>query len=164
MLREWLVQASRRGKAPPIDPFNGEAQDIVFDDWVPALCHAAEWNEWTDDETLMQLAGHMRGRALQEWNLLPRNEKASLEEAISSLRNRLDPCSRVVAAQDFRHASQHEKKPVADYIRRLEQLLRVAYGRDAMSNETRETLLHSQFQEGLSYELMKAPAVSGSHT
>ena len=158
------ASGSRRGKAPPIDPFNGEAQDIAFDDWVPALCRAAEWNGWTDDETLMQLAGHMRGRALQEWNLLPRNEKASLEAAISSLRSRLDPCSRVVAAQDFRHASQHEKEPIADYIRRLEQLFRVAYGRDAMSDETRETLLHSQFQEGLSYELMKAPAVSGSHT
>ena len=32
-----------------------------------------------------------------------------------------------------------------------------------MSDETRETLLHSQLQEGLSYRLMQAPAVSGSH-
>ena len=31
-----------------------------------------------------------------------------------------------------------------------------------MSIETRETLLHSQLQEGLEYELMKAPAVSGA--
>ena len=61
---------SRRGKAPPIDPFNGEAQDIAFDNWVPALCRAAEWNGWTDDETLMQLAGHMHGRSLQEWRCM----------------------------------------------------------------------------------------------
>ena len=33
-----------------------------------------------------------------------------------------------------------------------------------MSDETRATLLHGQLQEGLQYELMKAPAVSGSHT
>jgi len=32
-----------------------------------------------------------------------------------------------------------------------------------MSEETRSTLLHSQLQEGLRYEIMKAPAVSGSH-
>jgi len=40
----------------------------------------------------------------------------------------------------------------------------VAYGQDQMSLETRETLLHSQFQEGLRYSLMKAPAVSGAQT
>ena len=79
------------------------------------------------------------------------------------MRNRLDPCSRALAAQDFRHASQRRGESVADFIRRLEQMFKLAYGRDKMSDETRETLLHSQLQEGLSYELMKAPAVSGSH-
>ena len=68
-----------------------------------------------------------------------------------------------MATQDFCHASQHDGEPVADYIRCLEQIFRVAYGRETMSDETRNTLLHSQLQEGLSYELMKAPAVSGSH-
>jgi hypothetical protein len=32
-----------------------------------------------------------------------------------------------------------------------------------MSDETRGTLLHDQLQEGLRYDIMKAPAVSGSH-
>ena len=31
-----------------------------------------------------------------------------------------------------------------------------------MSSETRDTLLYSQLQEGLKYDLMKAPAVSGA--
>ena len=31
-----------------------------------------------------------------------------------------------------------------DFIRRLEQLFKLAYGRDGMSEETRGTLLHSQ--------------------
>ena len=44
------------------------------------------------------------------------------------------------------------------------QLYCRAYGREGMSDETRNTLLHGQMQEGLCYELMKAPAVSGSHT
>ena len=69
-----------------------------------------------------------------------------------------------MAAQDFRHLSQADTESVANYIRRLERTFRVAYGRDNMSKETRETLLHSQLQEGLYYELMKAPAVSGAQT
>ena len=51
---------------------------------------------------------------------------------------------------------------MADYIRRLEQIYRKAYGRDGMSTEPRTTLLHSQLQEGLVYDLMRAPAVSGA--
>ena len=154
----------RRGKAPPVDPFSGETADLAFEDWLPALQRAAEWNQWSDSETLIQLAGHLRGRALQEWSLLRIAEKESLKVAIDALRSRLDPGSRALAAQDFRHASQCEGESVADYIRRLEQLFRRAYGRERMSDETRETLLHGQLQEGLCYELMKAPAVSGSHT
>ena len=36
------------------------------------------------------------------------------------------------------------------------------HGQDAMSGETRDTLLYCQLQEGLRLELMKAPAVSGT--
>lgn len=56
----------RRGKAPPVDPFNGETTDTKFEDWLPSLPRAAEWNCWSDEETLIQIAGHLRGRALQE--------------------------------------------------------------------------------------------------
>jgi hypothetical protein len=38
----------------------------------------------------------------------------------------------------------------------------VAYGRDGLGMKTRETLLHSQLQEGLKYDLMRSPAVSGA--
>ena len=61
------------------------------------------------------------------------------------MRNRLDPGSRVVAAQDFRHVAQRDGESVSDYIRRLEQLFRRAYGHEGMSDETRDTLLHGHF-------------------
>ena len=156
--------AVRRGKAPPVDSFSGDTDEITFDDWLPALQRAAEWNGWSEAETLMQLAGHLRGRALQEWTLLRAAETDSLQPATKALRNRLDPGSRAVAAQDFRHASQRDGEPVSDYIRRLEQLFRRAYGHEWMSDDTRDTLLHGQLQEGLCYALMTAPAVSGSRT
>ena len=47
----------RRGKAPHIDTFGGETS---FEDWLPALERAALWNSWSDEETLLQLAGHLR--------------------------------------------------------------------------------------------------------
>ena len=37
-----------------------------------------------------------------------------------SLQSRLDPGSRIMAAQDFRHASQDEGEKAADFVRRLE--------------------------------------------
>ena len=143
-----------------MDQFDGESPDVLFEDWIPALLRAAEWS---DRETLIQLAGHLRGRAQQEWGLLSEQEKESLERATASLRARLDPSSRTLAAQDFRHASQREGESVSDFIRRLEQLFKLAYGRDGLSEETRGILLHGQLQEGLRYDIMKAPAVSGSH-
>ena len=53
----------RRDKAPPVDAFTGESPDILLDDWFPALQRAADWNGWSSTETLIQLAGHLRGRA-----------------------------------------------------------------------------------------------------
>ena len=51
---------------------------------------------------------------------------------------------------------------MTDYIHRLEQAYRKAYGREKMSSETRDTLLFGQLQEGLKCALVKAPAVSGA--
>ena len=91
----------RRGKAPPVDAFTGENQEVRLDDWLPALQRATEWNGWSQDELLIQLAGHLRGRALQEWNLLGSSERASYDTAVAALRRRLDPGARAMAAQDF---------------------------------------------------------------
>ena len=160
------VQQSRkrRGRAPPVDPFTGEDPESQLDDWLPTLDRACKWNDWTEEELLLQLAGHLRGRALQEWSLIDPGDRKTWEDATQALRSRMEPGSRALAAQDFRHLSQGDGETVADYMRRLERTFRVAYGRDSMSTETRETLLHSQLQEGLRFDLMKAPAVSGAQT
>ena len=73
-------------------------------------------------------------------------------------------CNKALAAQDFRHICQGDNESVADFIRRMEHTFKVAYGRDSMSQETRNALLHGQLQDGLRYEIMKAPAVSGAQT
>ena len=87
-----------------------------------------------------------------------------MEKAVGALRNQLDEGGRTLDAQDFRHSLQKEGETVSDYIRRLESTFKIAYGRDAMAAGTRDTLLHGQFQEGLQYELMRSPAVSGAST
>ena len=159
--RQRKLPIKRKGRTPPIEPFTGEDLEVRLNDWLPALHQAAQWSE---EELLIQLAGHLRGRALQEWNLLEHKELLTSESAISALRNRLESGMRVLAAQDFRHTSQKEMESTADFIRRLERTFRVAYGHDSMSVETHETILYSQLQEGLRHDLMKSPAVSGAQS
>ena len=154
----------RKGRAPPVDPFFGDSIDVTFDDWLPSLERAAVWNSWTEEESLLQLAGYLRGRAFQEWNLLQPEERQDYKKAVQELVKRLDPGSRSLAAQDFRHTRQRDAEIVADFIRRLEKTFQIAYGKDGMSSETRQMLLYSQLQEGLSDELMRSPAVSGALT
>ena len=140
---------SRVGKAPPIDSFSGDSHEVLFDDWLPSLERAATWNGWTEEEKLLQLAGYLKGRAFQEWQLIDDVEKRTFDLAVKSSHLHLDPGSKAMAAQDFRHLAQKEKELVAEFIRRLERAFQVAYGRDRMSTETRDTLLHGQLQEGL---------------
>ena len=152
----------RRGKAPPVDPFTGEDPVCRLDDWLPTLKRAAEWNGWTEGDLLLQLAGHLKGRALQEWNLMADTEKTTYSQATAALAGRLDPGSRIMAAQDFRHASQEDCEKVGDFIRRLEQLFKLAYGHDAISAETRAVMLYGQMHEGLKHRIMESSAVSGA--
>ena len=111
---------------------------------------------------MLQLAGHLCGRALQEWNLIPAEERSTFSDAVESLSSRVNSGSRVLAGQDFRHARQESSESVADYIRRLERLFQTAYGRDGLGSEIRQMLLYSQLQEGLKYNFIKSPAVSGA--
>ena len=108
------------------------------------------------------MAGSLRGRALQEWNLLPDSDLSSLRSGVKSLRIRLESGTKAMAAQDFRHCAQRENEGVSDFIVRLEKTFRLAYGHEAMSMETRNTLLYGQLHEGLAIRLMEAPSVSGA--
>ena len=63
-------------------------------------------------------------------------EKASYESAIKRLRVRLDLGEKAIAAQDFQHLVQGDWEPVTEFLRRLEHMFRVAYGRDTMFKET----------------------------
>ena len=161
-LNRVVPALTRRGSAPPVDSFTGEDADVRLDDWIPSLERAAQWNRWTSEELRIQLAGHLKGRAQQEWNLLTESEKQDYDRAVLVLRNRLDPGSKALAAQDFRRAAQGDREDVADYIRRLEKTFRLAYGHDDLQPETRDALLFGQLQEGLRQDLMEAPAVSGA--
>ena len=146
----------RRGKAPPVDPFTAEDKELRFDDWVPILERAATWNNWSEEEKLMLLVGHLRNKALQEWNLMSSQEKGNYHLAIATLRTRLDPGNKTLAAMDFRHITQKENESVymSDFIMRLERTFQLAFGRDNMLLETRDVLLYGKLQDGLRIELV----------
>ena len=88
--------------------------------YQPALQRAASWNCWSDEEQLIQLAGHFRGRAWQEWNLLDEGDKRTFDVAVKSMQEVLGPGSKILAAQDFRHTTQEESESVSSFVRRLE--------------------------------------------
>ena len=113
----------------------------------------------------MQLAGHLRGRALQEWNLIPPGERQTYQSSTAALRMRLDPGNKTLAAFDFRHITQKETESVSDFIRRLERTFQIAFGRDPISAETRDVLLYGKLQDGLRIDLVsRAPAISGAQS
>jgi len=60
------------------------------------------------------MAGHFRGCALQEWNLLSGSERGTCDTAVTALRRWLDPGSKAMEAQDFRHISQKEGESVSN--------------------------------------------------
>ena len=107
----------------------------------------------------MQLAGHLRGRALHEWELM---EECDCVRASDILCTRLDPSHKIMAVQDFRHTMQGEAECVSDFIRRMEQAFRITYNTKEISQETREAFLYGQLQEGLRNDIMQSPAVSGA--
>ena len=53
-----------RGMSPPVEIFSGEDAESRFDDWLPTLQGTADWNRWITEDLLIQLAGHLKGRAL----------------------------------------------------------------------------------------------------
>ena len=104
---------------------------------------AADWNEWTDDDLLLKLAGHLKERALQEGNLLPDSDREPYESAVTALRGRLDPGSPIMATHDFRHAPQEESEKRSDFITCIGHLFKFTYGRDPLSVGSQSTLLNS---------------------
>ena len=84
------VPRARQGNAPPVDPFTREDSEVQIDEWLQSLERACVWNDWTEEELLMQLASHLRSRTLQEWELLDVDTKTSYIRAIEALRLRLD--------------------------------------------------------------------------
>ena len=142
-----LDTRSRKGKAPPVERFTGDPKgELNFNDWLPTLERAAKWNQWTEKEQLLQLAGHLRGRAFREWNLMSSEDRQVYSRAVKVLKERLDTGQRALAAQDFCHLQQCDNEMVGDFIGHLERTFQLAYGADVMAEKTRQRLLQGQLQ------------------
>ena len=88
----------RRGKAPPVDSFSAEGLEEHWDEWLPTFERAADWNSWNDAERLLQLAGHLRGKARQEFSLLTSDERSTFDKAKNAMRNRLEVGSKALSS------------------------------------------------------------------
>eukprot|EP00731_Ephydatia_muelleri_P011030 Em0005g1616a len=105
--------------------------DVLWEDWLSTFERASTWNGWSESEKLLQLAGHLRGKALQEWTLLGADATKNFGTALAALQ--ID-------------------------------LIQESVWKRKLSVETRDALLYGKLQEGLKYDLLKSPAVSGART
>lgn len=78
-----------------------EDPEYILDDWLPSLERASQWNAWTEEDRLMQFAGHLCGQALQEWNLLSDNDRVTFDMAVKRVHSRIDAGCKAITAQDF---------------------------------------------------------------
>jgi len=104
------------------------------------------WNDWLEDEHLLQLAGHLCDKASQEWSLLSVEEKSSFTIEVGVLHACLDPGRQALAAQDFAHTIQSETESVATYITILERVFHIAYGHEKLTAETRDVFCIASFR------------------
>ena len=74
--------------------FTGENPELHLEDWLPTQEHVSAWNGWSLEELRIQFAGHLRGKAFQEWNLMSADDKASFEYGVK----RLNPGAKTLAA------------------------------------------------------------------
>ena len=100
------ISTTRRGKVPLVEAFTGDEATVHCDNWLPTLERAATWNNWSEQEKLIQLAGHLCGKAQREWDLMTKRSKVFFSAADKALRATLDSGIGAVAVQDFRHLSQ----------------------------------------------------------
>ena len=84
----------RCGKVPPLDVFEGENAEIRFEHRLLSLEQAGPRNGWTPDEKLIQLAGHLQGKAWQKWNLLDDRERATFCDAVKAMKELLG-CNKI---------------------------------------------------------------------
>ena len=78
------VAIQQRRRAPPVEMFSGKDSENTIDDWLPTLIRASEWNRWTKEELLIQLVGHLKGHARQEWSLMSVSEKSDYEKGVEA--------------------------------------------------------------------------------
>ena len=60
------------------------------------------------------------------------------------------------------HSLQRDGEVVSDFIRRLKKMYQSTYSKDDLNAATRDALLYGHLYEGLCYDMMLSPAVSGT--
>ena len=61
-----------------MNEFSGEG---LLEGWLPSLERASMWSMWSEQDLMIQLASHLKGRALQERNYsIQTNEPHSLRQ------------------------------------------------------------------------------------
>ena len=121
------------------------------------------WNVRSAKKKLMKLAGHLMGQALQKYNLPASTQIQSLESAVEEMHGNLEPSSKLKLSRPKILEMVCRKTWSWCPILSGEWNVRLALHMAMIQCPVRlDTLLCCQLKEGLRYELMKAPVVSGA--
>ena len=71
----YLMKEYANGGSNRQEQYFGLNPEVHLED-QSSLRRVANWNEWSKEELLLQLAGHIQRQALQEGNLLQEHNKA----------------------------------------------------------------------------------------
>jgi len=82
-----------------------------------------------NDVTMIQLTGHLKGQALEEWELIEDSEKQGWYEVVKVLQSQLEHGQHAMVAQDFQYLHQWATESVGDFIRRLARAFKIGYGK-----------------------------------
>ena len=106
----------------PFPKYSGQAEK--FDDWKQAVFHCIKSNDWTDEKRILDmLPSALSGQASRVYESLSEVHKVTLETAFSTLKQSLDPDSKVRNREFFAKAKRCPGESMRAFISRCNQYI-----------------------------------------
>ena len=112
------VNAVAMQSTPPLPYFTGEDTEVEensFGRWLDRFEERAVLLAWSDQQKVYQLRSHLAKTALQVFELLTPDQRASYSEAVAALRDRFKP----VDIEELRGLEFHQLMQTEESVERL---------------------------------------------
>jgi len=150
--------ASPRRKDMSVESFGGDLQED-WQDYLTKFASAAKWNNWSNEDRLQQLVGHLKGNALA---LYADYKPRTYSELVKVITNRFAPSGSEESFKlKFRSESMDFDGDASVYAQNLARFARRAF--PTWSNEAVGEYVQDQFKQGLTDGGMRKHIVLGRY-